>query len=278
MKIINGNETFTRNEAAALTNVTISRLLFWEKKGLLKIWKDKENNYRYYINQDLQDVIRLNFYRNVGIPIHQLKNFPTNVDKIKFVLSNRISELEDQIRQIRKKQEEIRIELGRCEYISEFKNELFKKISFPFTTLIRKKLINGEEGFAELYSNYLNPMYQVYYFDRQYAYLAVESNCPNETDEVLYQYDPDYESIECLFIDKHEDSEYLVENRDESNNKTSENLQKKLQEVIDAGYSIKTIILQQIFPVCDDDNVYNDYYKLFLQVKKVNNEPLKALE
>lgn len=62
------------HEVAKLLDLDASTIRFWEKKGLLHLKRDKENGYRYFDNQSLIEVMDIIFFRNLQLPIKDLKS------------------------------------------------------------------------------------------------------------------------------------------------------------------------------------------------------------
>lgn len=100
------NNTFTVGEIAQLLNIPTATLRFWEEKGLFSVAK-APNRYRRYTLRNLVQIADMSFYRHLGIPIKEAKNFEGfSVSQHRETLLELQEELE---RKIRENQETIRL-------------------------------------------------------------------------------------------------------------------------------------------------------------------------
>ncbi|MFV0560574.1 MAG: MerR family transcriptional regulator [Enterococcus sp.] len=65
------------NEVAQLLNIEPSTIRYWEKQGLVHLIRDEDNNYRYFDNHSLVELMDIMFYRKLQIPIKELQSHLT---------------------------------------------------------------------------------------------------------------------------------------------------------------------------------------------------------
>ncbi|MCY6483437.1 methyltransferase domain-containing protein [Clostridium aestuarii] len=78
------NKKYSINEVAQVFNITTNKLRFYEKKGLVKAYRDNTNNYRYYTKEHLVRIQTILMYRVLGFSIEDIehilnKNYKDNV-------------------------------------------------------------------------------------------------------------------------------------------------------------------------------------------------------
>ena len=91
-----GKKNLTIGEISEILNITPSTLRFWEKENLFHVSK-KSNHYRTYTNTDLIDIADILYYRNLGVPVKDIRAFSS------LELSEYDQFLENQERELNKK-------------------------------------------------------------------------------------------------------------------------------------------------------------------------------
>jgi DNA-binding transcriptional MerR regulator len=82
---------YTVNTLAKLSGVSVRTLHFYDEIGLLKPAYQGENNYRYYDEEQLLLLQQILFYKEMGMPLNEIKNVLYNeaFDKIEALLSHK---------------------------------------------------------------------------------------------------------------------------------------------------------------------------------------------
>lgn len=75
MRLINETMFCTLKEAANITNIPETTLLYWERKGLLHIWKNPQNGYRYFSYEDFYEIQRISFLEDWGFQLSSFNSF-----------------------------------------------------------------------------------------------------------------------------------------------------------------------------------------------------------
>lgn len=94
---------YTIGEVSDFLGLSRDTLKFYEKKGLVTPQKNYENGYRYYSDNNIYDILIINFYRDLDIEIKEIQGIQEKRDlqDINSLLTGKISEVEDRIKQYR---------------------------------------------------------------------------------------------------------------------------------------------------------------------------------
>lgn len=66
------------NEISKLHNIGFDSLRYYEKKGILKPYRDPTNNYRYYSLEDIKQLSLIRELQGLNFPLETIKNFLDN--------------------------------------------------------------------------------------------------------------------------------------------------------------------------------------------------------
>ena len=120
-----GKKNLTIGEISEILNITPSTLRFWEKENLFHISK-KSNHYRTYTNTDLIDIADILYYRNLGVPVKDIRAFSS------LELAEYDQFLENQERELNKKIEEYQQMLLRSQSLKRNYYRLLRLLVNPF--------------------------------------------------------------------------------------------------------------------------------------------------
>ena len=121
----NGQKNLTIGEISEILNITPSTLRFWEKENLFHVSK-KSNHYRTYTNTDLIDIADILYYRNLGVPVKDIRAFSS------LELAEYDQFLENQERELNKKIEEYQQMLLRSQSLKRNYYRLLRLLVNPF--------------------------------------------------------------------------------------------------------------------------------------------------
>ena len=76
--------TYTVNQLAKLSGVSVRTLHFYDEIGLLKPAYYGENNYRYYEEEQLLILQQILFFREMGCPLNDIQRILSSNDFDKF--------------------------------------------------------------------------------------------------------------------------------------------------------------------------------------------------
>ena len=87
-------------EFANMMGVPAATIRFYEKLGIVKSIKDKNNNYRYFHDLDARNLLWCRWYRGIGIPLPDVAKIMNNysLDEIVGTLEQRENELINEIK------------------------------------------------------------------------------------------------------------------------------------------------------------------------------------
>ena len=155
------NHLFTISEVSELLNIPASTLRFWEDEGLIFVTKS-DNHYRKYTLQNITQIAEIMFYRNLGIPIKQIKQFGNytltqHYESLAF-MSNQIKQV---ILQKEKMYESLVYKINQLDKIKYLQDIDFKYEKIPFKNVVKfeytdkNKLLNYTDDLS-CYVRYWN--------------------------------------------------------------------------------------------------------------------------
>lgn len=91
---------YTISEFAELLGVTADTLRFYEKYEIIKPFKDKKNNYRYFNDMDARNLLMSRWYRSLDIPIQEASYLTrkASLSDIMDMIQAKQRELDEEIR------------------------------------------------------------------------------------------------------------------------------------------------------------------------------------
>lgn len=99
-------------EAEQLTGIPAANIRYYEREGLLKPRRSKENNYRDYTEEDLGRLRQIKILRLLGISLEEIQRLYQNDDTLEEVIAQRLEK-------IRKEEQDLREVRMACETILE---------------------------------------------------------------------------------------------------------------------------------------------------------------
>lgn len=93
-------EYYLINEVSKITEIPVSTLRYYSTENLVTpAFKDKNNNYNYYSLEQIFNLKLINYIRNMGISLEQIKEYIFNKEEDNFekILKEIISEIQNKI-------------------------------------------------------------------------------------------------------------------------------------------------------------------------------------
>lgn len=93
-------EYYLINEVSKITEIPVSTLRYYSTENLITpAFKDKNNNYNYYSLEQIFNLKLINYIRNLGISLEQIKEYVLNKgeDNLEKILKEIISEIQNKI-------------------------------------------------------------------------------------------------------------------------------------------------------------------------------------
>lgn len=147
---------FHLKETCDLFQVSPSKVLFWEKKGLLHINRSADNDYRvfsFFDHADLSDII---FYKKMGLSLSEIKQLHSmDLDEFSSTLFEAKKRTEEQIESILLTQQEIDRRIGIINSLYSLERAGFQETNLPIKGIIPLYDINAFQ-YSELLINLEN--------------------------------------------------------------------------------------------------------------------------
>ncbi|MBP1754198.1 MAG: putative transcriptional regulator [Firmicutes bacterium] len=243
--------TFNIGEISELLNIPKSTLRYWESKGLLRMPRGTESNYREYNHGSIYTISDLAHFRCLGMPLQEMKRLPHLSPKD---LASSLIELE---------------------------KDLDRRLQELYTS---KEYINKKLSCIEEYNILLEHQYQeeVPDYNCIYQFSIDDANAWSIYIKDQYQsillYDPNKSEIETGLVIPTSPEQSKIWSK---NNQTVylsfvlkvdysapsiEAFRPHTEYITDLGYEVTNIVARYLFSAWDDK--YLDYYKAFAEVKR----------
>lgn len=243
---------FTINEISTIFNVPSPTLRYWEKESLIHVDKNNENGYRQYAMQHMLQLSDIIFYRNLNVPIKQLRNLDKlEILKIDSILNETQADIENQIEELMKTNEKIKLRKHRIKELIEIKENQYR-IDYPDMD----KIVSFEFTEKEKLSLYLEDQYH-------YTMVSNENN-----DEFLYN---------CISVPNDFQDSHIIWSKEKSKNKFilcvtkfsfddyyDNDLDIHLNHIKNQGYNVGTIIFRYLLSAYDKKQY--DYFKTWFEI------------
>lgn len=123
-------------EVSKFLDIPESTLRFWQEKGIFTV-SQGQNNYRNYTVKDMISIAEIAFYRNIGIPVKEMKEFSrlslSDYDKI---LGSVGKELEEKLNMFEMMLESVRLKSQHIKDIEQLKNVDYLYGEVPFEQIV----------------------------------------------------------------------------------------------------------------------------------------------
>ncbi len=140
-------EKYTINELSEMLGVNKPTLRFWESQGLFAAERNEKNNYREYTGRHISEIIDILLYRNLGVPVSELKGLKNmGEEAIRALLNRSEKELSREMERLvsMKKSLGVRKE---CFYIlDELQEAGMRSSAPPFSYVYENKYYPGMYG------------------------------------------------------------------------------------------------------------------------------------
>lgn len=130
-------DKFLLKETCDIFNVSPSKVLYWEKKGLLNISRSPNNDYRTFSYTDHVALSDILFYKNLGLSLSEIKNLHSmNLDEYSEVLFNAKKRTEEKIKEIMRIQHEIDKKLNIINKLYSLEQSGYQEAELPVNGII----------------------------------------------------------------------------------------------------------------------------------------------
>ena len=140
---------FSISEISKIFHVPAPTLRYWEQENLIRVNKNEENGYRQYSLPQMLQISDIMFYRNLNVPIKQLKNLSKlELPMINSILNETQGNIEKEIEELIRTNEKIKLRKQRIKELLKIKDneysidypDMDKIVPFQFTEKEKLKL------------------------------------------------------------------------------------------------------------------------------------------
>lgn len=151
-------------QVAKTLNIAPSTLRYWDKEGLINFTRNQDNNYREISFQTIMDICNIIFYREISIPIKEIKDYEkSNIDIIEKKLEDEKNNIINQILDLENIIKKIDIRKDMIKKLKELKPGKFILGKNKFKSIYKFDFKNEE--YAQIYLQ--NPYRIVTLIDRE---------------------------------------------------------------------------------------------------------------
>lgn len=146
---------YTVGQVAKFLGISRDTLKFYEEKNLINPKQDEENGYRKYNIIDINEILTVNFYRDIDIEIKKIQEIKKeeSLDTIEAILEEKERNLEEEIAYKQLLLNRVKRIKEDCKSIEECLNKFTIKEMKP---IVVTSEITMKEDFGETYSEVLN--------------------------------------------------------------------------------------------------------------------------
>lgn len=245
---------FHIGEIARFFELPASTLRYWEDCGVLLPEKCVENQYRTYSISDLMTISDVLFYKNLGIPLKQIRDMEKNTpDQQKQLLENKMKMLLDQQRAILQRLDKLRNHLTAVTTLQEL-----KEVPYHITDIDSQCIVSFELVEKDKLRQYIRNPY-LYSRVQHSNDLTIEQRGLTISQDQTIDFPPDQ-----ILWKKNSNRYAVFLMKEEVSSGFPNNLQKKLIEV-QKTYRTGSIVSR--FLLCGQENgkIY-DFYKTFVEI------------
>lgn len=138
-------ENYSIKEISDLFNIPKSTLRYWDTEDLIRIERNSQNGYRIYTEPQLLELSDIQFFRNLNVPIQQLKKIATfdSTSLAKMFLETE-QNVASEIERLQKVQSGIQTRLKKMHLIKCLKEQPYQDSQPDFDLMIPLNITNKE--------------------------------------------------------------------------------------------------------------------------------------
>lgn len=247
-------EYYNIKEVARLLQIPTSTLRYWDDEGVIHAERDGENNYRKFSLSNIIELSMVSFYRNIGIPIRDLKQILKSERELqRNLLDQEEKRIELQIQNMYRQQERIRKQ---------------KRLLQEVEKLNQKTIGKGKPAFQKVVAfERENPRHWQYMVEEPERFmLFLDGKCLENVEYAVGMNKEENSENQQVLWTRAEEEPYMeglliVENQDEKNN----NMAQLLEVLQGKGNHPKVAIAQYLSSEWEKKGI--DYYKVWFEAK-----------
>lgn len=116
------------SEIARFFGLAPSTLRYWEEQGLLSTGRDAESSYREYQDKDLMTISDIIFYKNLGLPLKQIKQMEEKQSRDHLaLLKDKENDLDRQMQALQLQKQRVKKRIAALEELERLRQEPFQE-------------------------------------------------------------------------------------------------------------------------------------------------------
>lgn len=254
---MNQDRNYRIKDIAELFQLPVSTLHYWEKEGLLKANRT-ENKYRVFESRDFFDLWEIHLYRNLQVPIRELKEIKKKgIKEIESLLEENRRSLEEEIRQKQQILNKlVRYQDSFTEWEELMTREDQVRVQMPDIRAIKRDPFTKES----MKQTVEDPYNCCLLFRREDGFTPIM--CIPATER-------DFAKEECIWIENDDGKTYIVLGiYTEINHMNHNNIEEKVKWLKKRGYEVDTVIARYLFSAMNGEKRY-DYHKAWFAVREM---------
>ena len=253
-------------DIAELFQLPVSTLHYWEKEGLLKANRT-ENKYRVFESRDFFDIWEIHLYRNLQVPVRELKELKKKGFKeIESLLEENRKVLEEEIRekkQILDKLERYQDSFAEWEKLKTREGQV--RVQMPDVRAIKRDPFTKES----MKQTVENPYNCCLLFRKEDGFAPIMCIPATETE---------IDKEEFIWKETDDGKTYIVLGiYTEINHMDHNNIEENVKYLKERGYEVDTVIARYLFSATEGEKRY-DYHKAWFEVHEMDKISSHTLE
>ena len=245
---------FQIGEISRFFDVPASTLRYWEDMGVLNPVKDSENHYREYTVEDLMTISDVIFYKNLGLPLKQIRAMESAApEQHNRLFMEKLSELEQQQKLLEERMEKLRCHMKAIQMMEELRQHPYRETDIDTDCIVSFDLIERDKLRRYIGNPYL------------YSRVQHSDHLEKEQRGLTIPADLAGQFPDSQILWKKQSSRYLsFLMKEEIADGFPNDLQKHLL-YLQRGHKTGSMISRFLFCAKEDGKVY-DFYKTFVEI------------
>ncbi|MBO1299862.1 MULTISPECIES: MerR family transcriptional regulator [unclassified Enterococcus] len=248
---------YSIGEVSELLNIPRSTIRYWDAEGLIHAARQEENGYRMFDIDAIFQVYDINFYRNLDIPIKQMKNlYSKSLNELFETLAETEERLNDERKILEQKHKEVLSRKNQLKEMIDSEPDEFPEEEIPFQKIVvaaSDDILYSKE-YLKNYSSF------VIYFPENsqnsiYGFCTDEHTKELPGSQTIWQNDLEKKYVRFLL-------------KVQVNNTKNNNLSKVKESLLEQGYRSGQTIGQYLLTHTTKENLSFEYYRAWIDVSE----------
>lgn len=243
-------EKYTINELAEMLGVNRPTLRFWESQGLFSSERNEKNNYREYTDRHISEIISVLLYRNLGVPVSELRGLrQMGEGEIRSLLDRSEKELSIEFERLQNMKKSLEARKECFEILAELKDTGMRLSAPPFSYMYESRYYPGIYGDFAARAHELALLFSENRSEPVYGSISPSGGAG---EQVVWEKEKRTKYMEFLMASLEDD---LMEN----------NLPTQLAAIKKAGYTPGKVVCRLLCTLMKDGKRY-DYHQAWAEL------------